>query len=130
MSCTWSLPSACLGLACGMSWVYIGLIWSLLWSWEAFVVHKLQSALDMVFFTSTCHFFIMLKVNPVGDGSGLVDAFAMTVLNYSSVMSLLNMSSISMHSCGLFETCDIPYQMLLNAAVGILSDIFDTVDLK
>ena len=72
----------------------------------------------------------MLKVSPVGDGTVLVDAMTMTLLNSSSVMSLLNMSSISVHSCGLFGTCDMPYQILSGATVGILSEIFATVDLK
>ena len=84
----------------------------------------------MVFFTSSGHFFIMLEVSPVGEGAVLVDAIAMNVLNSSAVMSLLNMSSISVHSCGLFGTCDMPYQILSRAAVGILSEIFETVDLK
>ena len=52
------------------------------------------------------------------------------MLNSSSVMSLLNMSSISVQSRGRFVTCDMPYQMLSSASVGILSDIFETADLK
>ena len=55
---------------------------------------------------------------------------AMTVLNKASVVSLLNMSYISVLSCGLFGACDMPYQMLPSAAVGILSEIFDSSDLK
>ena len=80
--------------------------------------------------TSSGPFFIMLNMRPVGDGTVLVDAIAMTVLDSSYVMSMLHMSSISVHCCGLIGTYDMPYQMLSRAAVGMLSDIFDTVDLK
>ena len=90
----------------------------------------MQCAMNLDFLASTGHFFVMSKVSPVGNGALLVDAMAMTVLNVSSVMALLNISSISGQSCGLFGTCDIPYQMLSGAAVNILSEILDTVDLK
>ena len=80
--------------------------------------------MKIVFLTSSGHFFIMLKVSPLGDGAVLVDAIAMTALNSSSVMFSLNISSISVQSCGLFGTCDMPYQMLSSA------DIFVTVHLK
>ena len=69
--------------------------------------------------TSSGHFFIMLKVSPVGDGAVLVDVMAMTLLNSSSVIFLLNISFISVQSCGLFATFDMPYQMLSIAPVGI-----------
>ena len=42
----------------------------------------------------------MLKVSSDGDCAVLFDAIAMTVLNSSFVMSLLNISSISVHSFG------------------------------
>ena len=66
----------------------------------------------MVFLTPSGHFFIMLKVRQVENGAVLVDAMAITVLNSSSVVSLLNISSISVQSYGLFGTCDIQYLML------------------
>ena len=54
----------------------------------------------------------------------------MIVLNLSSVMSLFNISSISVQSCDLLGMCDIPYQLLSSASCGILVDFFDTVVLK
>ena len=86
--------------------------------------------MTIVFLTSSGHFVIMLKVSPVGDGAVLVDAIAVTVLYSSSAIYLLNMSSIIVLSRGLLDTCDIPYHMLSSAAVGILSEILDTVVLK
>ena len=72
----------------------------------------------------------MLKVRPVGDGAVFVDAMAMTVFYSSFVMSLLNISSFSLHSCGLFGACDMPYQMLSSVSCGILVEFFETVVLK
>ena len=58
------------------------------WVGTTFAVHRLQSAVKLVFYTSSGHFFIMLKVSPVGDGAVFFDERAMAVLNSSSVMSL------------------------------------------
>ena len=66
----------------------------------------------------------------MGDGAVFVDAMIMTVLNSSLVMSLLNISSISLQSCGVLGTCDIPYLMLSSASCGSLVEIFDAVVLK
>ena len=88
------------------------------------VDHRWHSTIRWL--TSSGHFFNMLKKGPLGDGAVLVDSIAMTVLNASTVMSLLNISSVSVHCCGLFGTCDMPYQMLSSAGGGILSEILNT----
>ena len=93
-------------------------------SWVVFVYHRLQSAVKLVFFTSSGHSFIMLKVSPVGDSAMLVDAIFLISLRRCLCCIL---TFISVHSCSLFG---MAYQLLSRAANGILSDIFATVDSK
>ena len=92
--------------------------------------HRLQRVVNIVSLISFGHFFIILHVRPVGDGTVLVEAMAMTALNLSSIIGYSNIFSISLQSCRLFGTCDTPYQMLSNANFGILSVIFLTTVLK
>ena len=65
------------------------------WSGTSLVDHRLQRAVNIVFLTSSGHFSIMLYVSHFGDAAVFVDAMAMTVSNFSSVMSLAKISSIS-----------------------------------
>ena len=50
-------------------------------------------------------------MSPIGDGAVEVDAIVITLLRSSTVIS--------------FGACDIPYQMLSRASLGILSELFD-----
>ena len=72
----------------------------------------------------------MRKVSPLGDGLVLGYDLAMTVLKSPSVMSSLNMTSVSGDSRGLLGISDMPCKMLSRAVVGILSSIFVAVCFK
>ena len=69
-------------------------------------------------------------MSPVGDGAVFVDAMAMTALNSSNVISLSKIVSMSVQSCGICGTCEIPFHILSKASSDILVVICVTVVLK
>ena len=76
------------------------------------------------------HFVILVNVSPVGDCDVSVDTIAISVLDSTSGISLLNFTFMSVQRCRLLGACDILYQKLSSAPGGILSDNLDTADLK
>ena len=90
----------------------------------AFVgAHNLQSNVKIVFFDALWPLFYLVECESCGDGALFVDIRAVTGLNSSSIISLSNITSISVRSCGPSGTCDIPYKMLSSTFCGILSVI-------
>ena len=55
------------------------------------------------------------------DGSVFGEASGMTASNSTSVIALSNIFSMSLQSCGPFGTCEIPFQMLSSASLGIVA---------
>ena len=73
---------------------------------------------EYLFLASSGHFLVISNVRPVGDGAVFVEAMAMTAANSSSVIAFSNFYSVSLQSCGPFETSEISYQMLSRASLG------------
>ena len=61
----------------------------------------------------------MSNVSPVDDGAVFLGATAIIALNLFNVISLPKIVSMSMQSCDLCGTCEIPYHILSNVSPSL-----------